>query len=283
VPELPEVEILARHLDSALKGRRIVGVKILREKSVLPQSPDDLSRCLVGARFAGVRRRAKFILFDLNLPRKGSRVVLVGHLGMTGRMFIRPDVGAPSKHIIATLDLDRGQFVFEDVRRFGRLNLDTSPLDKLGPEPLDASFTPAVLKAQLGPSSQSIKVKLLDQETVAGIGNIYASEALWVAGISPRKPAGRLTSAEVAKLTAAIRSELERAILLGARASLDFAGRADSDGLFYYGSDGGAQPEERFKVYDRAGISCERCGEAILRVVQAARSTFYCPRCQRGP
>jgi formamidopyrimidine-DNA glycosylase len=171
--------------------------------------------------------------------------------------------------------------IFQDTRYFGRLHLNPDELEGLGPEPLSREFSVAVFATALKRSKQPIKVRLLDQTLVAGIGNIYASEALFRAGIPPRKPARRLTHEQVAKLHAAIRTVLRRAIRFGSTIPLDWSGRVGADGIFYYGSsDLDQNYEERLDVYDREGEPCRRCRTPIRRIVQAARGTFFCMRCQ---
>jgi formamidopyrimidine-DNA glycosylase len=203
---------------------------------------------------------------------------------MTGRMYLQP-VGAPlPKHAAVVLQLGTDNFVFEDTRYFGRLTLDTTSIQKLGPEPLGASFSSSQLYEALRRSRQPIKVKLLDQSLVAGVGNIYASEALFRAQISPRIAASRLSRSQVDRLWFAVREVLSQAIAGGSTVPLDFSGQAEVDRLFYFGQqpDNANSFEERLRVYDRAGQACGRCGTAIKRVVQAARSTFYCPQCQKS-
>jgi formamidopyrimidine-DNA glycosylase len=162
------------------------------------------------------------------------------------------------------------------------MTLDLSSIKKLGPEPLEKSFTPEIFARELKRSRQPVKVKLLDQSLVAGVGNIYASEALFRAGISPKRAANRLTFAQVKKLCRTIREVLSRAIAGGSTVQLNFTG-GKSDGLFYFGRAAGTPDyyEERLQVYDRAGKPCIQCGSPIKRIVQAARSTFFCGRCQK--
>jgi formamidopyrimidine-DNA glycosylase len=181
------------------------------------------------------------------------------------------------------LRLGRELFVFEDTRYFGRFTLDKSPVEKLGPEPLGAEFTVPKLAQALKRSGQPIKIKLLDQSVVAGVGNIYASEALFRAGISPKLAACKLTGRQVERLRQAVREVLAEAIDGGSTVPLNYAGAGRRDGLFYFGRDPGTEDyyEERLRVYDRAGRPCPHCGTGIRRIVQAARSTYYCPRCQR--
>ena len=282
MPELPEVEVLTRHLDPALRGKTIRDVRVHRAKSTRPTSARAMRAKLVGAKFISVTRRAKYLLFQLKTPRLDP-FTLLGHLGMTGRMYVQPARAPLPKHAAVTFGLGRHNFVFEDTRYFGRLTLDLSPLETLGPEPLGNDFDGSILHAALRRSAQAIKPKLLDQKTLAGVGNIYASEALWRAGISPRKAARRLTRGQYATLAASIREVLAEAIACGSTVPLDFAGTARRDRLFYYGSTTGTQGfEERLRVYNRAGEPCDRCATAIRKITQAARSTYFCPQCQRG-
>lgn len=284
MPELPEVEILVRHLAPLLNGKTIRGIEVRRKKVIAPTSVRELSTALRGAKFTGVTRRGKYLLFMLRRGGARKPVSLVGHLGMTGRMYLLPKRAALPRHAAVVIELARHQFVYEDTRYFGRLTLDTNGVAKLGPEPLGSEFTPDYFWGALQRSSQSIKVKLLDQTLVAGIGNIYASEALFRAGISPRLAARKLTRPMARRLLQSIKRVLAQAIRNGSTLPLDFAGKKSSDELFYYGATGNESGfyQERLQVYDRHGKPCVRCGKDIERIVQAARSTFYCSYCQRG-
>lgn len=284
VPELPEVEVLAQHLAPLLEGRMIRAVHVRRAKILAPMSVRGFTRALVGARFAGVARRGKYLVFRLRRSRQTGTLTLVGHLGMTGRMYLLPTGARLPRHAPVFLDLGRNNFVFEDTRYFGRLTLDIGALQRLGPEPLGAEFTPERFASALRRSRQAIKVKLLDQSLLAGVGNIYASEALFRAGIAPTLPARRLGRDRVQRLWRAIRAVLREAIACGSTVPLNYSGQGTRDGLFYFGRAPGAPDyyEERLRVYDRAGRPCPNCGCAIRRRVQAARSTYFCPRCQRA-
>jgi formamidopyrimidine-DNA glycosylase len=237
---------------------------------------------LRGATFDDVSRRGKYLLFSLRKP-GGAKSALLGHLGMTGRMYLLAKPAALPKHAAVTLDLGEKTFVFEDTRYFGRFTLDTGLIESLGKEPMSEDFTPALLAQGLARSAQPVKVKLLDQSVVAGMGNLYASEVLFRAGISPLVSAKRLRDAQVARLWRAIRDVLAEAIERGSTVPLNYDGTSPRDGLFYFGrgADATDSYEERLQVYDRAGKPCLFCGTSIRRVVQAARSTFYCPNCQR--
>ena len=284
MPELPEVEVLVCHLRPQLLGRSIRAVAVRRALVLAPTRAATFKRTLAGATFREVRRRGKFLLFTLQSPRRAAPVLLVGHLGMTGRMYLEPRDDALAKHAAVTLDLGAERFVFEDTRYFGRLTLDDSSLARLGPEPLADEFSCEGFAAALAKSAQAIKVKLLDQSLVAGVGNIYASEALHRAGISPRLAARRLQPRQIERLWNAIREVLAQAIECGSTLPLDWPGKQGRDGLFYFGQADGAGSfyEERLQVYDRAGQGCRQCETKIVRLVQAARSTFFCPRCQVG-
>ena len=206
---------------------------------------------------------------------------MLGHLGMTGRMFLALKNEKLPKHAAVIFDLGGWNFIYEDTRYFGRMTFDLAAIENLGPEPLNKGFSPKVFAEALKHSRQPIKVKLLDQTLIAGVGNIYASEALFRARISPKLAANKLTFAQTKKLWRAIRDVLTEAIDCGSTVPLNFhAGK--TDGLFYFGRAGGARGyyEERLQVYDRAGKPCANCRRPLKCIIQAARSTFYCLHCQ---
>jgi formamidopyrimidine-DNA glycosylase len=270
-------------LEPRLLGKNIRSVHVGRARVLLPCSVEDFCRTLRGTTFVGLSRRGKYLVFELKGKARHKRLPLIGHLGMTGRMYLLDKTSPLPKHTAAVLDLGRQNFVFEDTRYFGRLTLDTSALDKLGPEPLDGDFSLKHFVQALKRSRQPIKIKLLDQSLVAGIGNIYASEALFMARISPKLPACKLKLEQARNLRRSIRSVLARAIRCGSTVPLSYDGPGGTDGFFYFGSAPDAPDfySERLQVYDRANHPCPNCGNKIRRIVQAARSTFYCPTCQR--
>lgn len=264
-------------------GRTIRRVDVRRPKVVLPDAPTAFATALTGAKILSLTRRAKYLVFTVRPRDRRPTFLLAGHLGMTGRMFVEPLGGPLPKHTAVVLELDRRQrFVFEDPRVFGRFSRDATPLGALGPEPLGPEFTPERFGEALRRSRQAIKVKLLDQSLLAGVGNIYASESLFRARISPRLAARRLTPLQVHALWREIRAVLAEAIAWGSTVPLSFGSAGSGDGLFYFGQADGSPNyyHERLQVYDRAGEPCCVCGTAIRRSVQAARSTFACPRCQ---
>jgi len=275
--------VLARHLRPLIRGKIVRGVMVRRVKVLRPTSLSVFRRTLRGAKFTGLSRRGKYLLFQLRGRAGDKPITLLGHLGMTGRIFLAQKNRGLPKHTAVALDLGGENLVYEDTRYFGRLTLDTSAVKKLGPEPLDDHFDRMVFGRSLKRSQQAIKVRLLDQALVAGIGNIYASEALFRARLSPRRPACRLTAAQVARLWRAVREVLREAIACGSTVPLNFGGDR-SDGLFYFGRAPGAPDyyEERLRVYDRAGRPCPNCGSLIRRLSQAGRSTYYCPQCQKA-
>jgi len=289
MPEMPEVEILMRHLRPLLRGKTIRRLSVSRERATRPTPPHEFERALAGAKFNDLDRRGKYLLFQLE-PRGGSRgrspqsrykpavLTFLGHLGMSGRMFVALKKEPLPKHAAVVFDLGDRQFVYEDRRYLGRMSLDLSPLNELGPEPSD--YSPEIFAEALKGSRQPVKVKLLDQSLIAGVGNIYASEALFRARISPKLAANRLTPEQAKTLLRAIRDVLNDAVKFGSTVPLNtMSGK--SDALFYFDDGGEGHYEERLRVYDREGKACvNKCGAKIERITQAARSTYFCPRCQ---
>lgn len=283
MPELPEVEILVRHLNRELPGLRIDAVDVLRVRSVRPHRPSVLTQALAGRGFVAVHRRAKYLVFRLEPARAGQPDLLIGHLGMTGRMYLQSPTEPLAKHASVVMDVGGRRLVFEDTRGFGRLTLDPEVLSGIGPEPLGEAFTEDAFAAALHRSRQAIKIRLMDSSVVAGVGNIYANEALYRAGISPFRSAARLTPSEVRRLRDAVRDTLAEAIDVGSALTLDF--RGGENGLFYFGTSGERAVDpgaERFRVYDRTGQPCRQCSTPICRGVQGGRSSYYCPECQKN-
>ena len=279
MPELPEVETVMRGLQARLEGRVIQRARLHRAGLRWP-FPPGLAARLTGARVVGFRRRAKYILMRL----EGGDSVLF-HLGMSGRMLIAP-AGATHfpAHEHLTLDTADGWRVgFVDPRRFGCVDLLATAdedghrlLAGLGPEPLDAGFTPAVLSAALAGRATPIKAALLDQRNVAGLGNIYVCEALFRAGISPLRLAASVAGRGAARLVPAIQATLAEAIAAGGSSLRDYVQTNGELGYF----------QHAWKVYGRTGAACEHCPgppgcAGVERIVQSGRSTFYCRRTQR--
>jgi formamidopyrimidine-DNA glycosylase len=275
MPELPEVEHVVRALRRSVAGRRIVAVDLNLPRLVASPAAATFKRKLRGARIEVINRRGKYILIEFD-----TEHVLLVHLRMTGKFVcIGPEQPLPRyPHVVLYLD-DERRLVFCDMRQFGRMRLvparqlsRLSQIAALAPEPLTEDFTLDYFLATLRESRRSLKQLLLDQTKILGLGNIYASEALFLAGISPLKPAHSLATARAAKLHQAIRDILQEAIDAGSTLRIDLT----DGGSSYIGT------TERFwRVYERAGEPCINCGTKIRRVVQGARSTYYCPKCQR--
>ncbi|MGC9357225.1 MAG: bifunctional DNA-formamidopyrimidine glycosylase/DNA-(apurinic or apyrimidinic site) lyase [Anaerolineae bacterium] len=273
MPELPEVETIVRKLRPHLVDRRFVEVKLLWEGSVDRPDPAAFVRELVGSQVMAMGRRGKFILSHLD----SGRYLLI-HLRMTGKFFYRAPEEGPGEdpHTRVVFRLDDGSWLpFVDTRKFGRLYLVDDPEEVtacLGPEPLAPDFTAEAFLTLLEGRHGEIKRLLLNQTFVAGLGNIYANEALWQAGIHPLRTADTLTEAEARRLHAAIVASLEAGIANG--------GTSLPDRQYVYpdGALGGHQ--EQLVVYDREGDLCPRCGYAVKRIVQGQRSTYFCPVCQ---
>lgn len=272
MPELPEVETIRRDLAPLVRGRTIVQAWISPRAPRLAQliAPDDLCRGLNGRGIRDIGRRGKYLLFQLD-----GGLTWAVHLRMTGQLLHRADPCPQSPHLRASFRLDDGSWLcFVDQRKFGAMWLvdDVSVVvSSLGPEPLDPAFTARALHRLLQRRSAPIKAVLLDQRAIAGIGNIYADEALFLAGIDPRRPARRISRAATQRLLDAIREVLSEA--MGDRGS-SFRDYVDA---------AGQKGEHQFKVrvFRRTGQPCYRCGAAIERVKIAGRSTHFCPRCQR--
>ena len=285
MPELPEVETVRRGLLPVLEGRRIERAEVRRPDLRWP-FPRRMAERLTGARVMGIGRRSKYLLVELD-----TGETLLVHLGMSGRMLVGRrvlgeylhDAGAedesPHDHVV--LHMEEGQRVtFNDARRFGAMDLWPSAdiaghrlLRAIGPEPLGSVFSADTLAQAFRGKAAPVKAALLDQRIVAGLGNIYVSEALARAGIHPARAAGRIGRERLERLASAIRTVLEEAIEAGGSTLRDHRQADGEPGAF----------QHRFRAYGRVGEPCltEGCGGTVRRIVQAGRSTFYCAGCQR--
>lgn len=282
MPELPEVETVMRGLQARLEGRVIRRAAVRRPDLRWPL-PLDLAAVLTGARVAGFRRRAKYILMRLApVAGEGGTSVML-HLGMSGRMLIRQHgSNAAVLHEHVEMETDDGWLVgFVDPRRFGSIDLVPTGAEDahrllagLGPEPLDDAFDGAVLSRALAGRRTPIKAALLDQRVVAGLGNIYVCEAMFRAGIAPSRLAGEVTEAQAARLVSEIKATLLEAIAAGGSSLRDYVQPDGELGYF----------QHAWRVYGREGERCGQCPgppcPGVARVVQSGRSTFYCPRLQ---
>jgi len=283
MPELPEVETVLRGLAPVLEGRTIVKAKVNRPDLRWP-FPENMAGRISGQKISKLWRRSKYILADLS-----SGESLLVHLGMSGRILISGDpLGtfvhdhpAAQKHDHVVFDIDNGARVtFNDPRRFGAMDLlstdgaDHHPLLRdIGPEPLSNAFNETYLIERLKGKKSAIKSVLLDQKIVAGLGNIYVCEALYRAGISPKRLAGKTAQKRLAALVPIIRQVLDEAINAGGSSLRDFR-QADGE-LGYF--------QHSFNVYGREGLPCvtDGCDHVVQRIVQSGRSSFYCKNCQK--
>jgi len=272
VPELPEVETVVREIRGGLLKRSITAARFAVPRQLAPQTPRGLARVLHGQTIRDVRRRGKHILILLD------RGLLIVHQRMTGRLYIRDAADGERRHERAWFDLSDGRVLaFRDPRTLGVIRYvrdgeTPAMLNGLGWEPLHDRISPDDLKAVLSRRTVAVKLLLLDQKVWAGIGNIYASEILWEAKINPRKRASRLTRFERQELCEWVPNVLRRALDQGGSTLRDFVG-ADGRGGSY---------QREFRVYGREGEPCPRCRAPIRRIVQAQRSTYFCPRCQKA-
>jgi formamidopyrimidine-DNA glycosylase len=270
VPELPEVETIVRDLARLLPGAVIREVEVVHADLVEGEDAESFARALRGARVERVTRRAKNILLHL------EDGLLRVNLGMTGRLLVRGPDTPPPTHPGVRFRLEDGrELAYHDTRRFGRLMRHSRESyaaweGDLGVEPLSAELTGEHLHDLARRSRVAVKSWLMDQRRVVGVGNIYASEALFRAGIDPRRPASSLSLEESARLRDEVRAVLQEAI--------DFRGTTFLDYRDARGERGGFV--DRLRVYDREGLPCTACGEPVQRIVQGGRSTFFCARCQ---
>jgi formamidopyrimidine-DNA glycosylase len=274
MPELPEVEHVVRALSPLVTGRRILAAELNLKRIAPGISRRAFDQRLRNSLITGVGRRGKYILFNLE-----SGHTLTTHLRMTGKFVsLTTDQSLPPyAHVIFYLDDDR-RLVFCDMRQFGRMQIFKDPLrppkelQTLAPEPLSDEFTEQYFLETLSRSRRPLKHLLLDQTRVLGLGNIYAVEALFLAGVNPRKPANELSKPRARKLYQAIREVLREAIDAGSTLRINVE---DGNGSYF------ETPERFWRVYEREGEPCVRCVTKIRRIVQGGRSTYFCPKCQR--
>jgi len=272
MPELPEVEVIRRGLAPRLLGRRFLSVQMGKKRLRQASAPQHLTRWLPGRRLERLQRRGKYLVFRLE-----GGVTLLIHLGMTGRLLLGAPVRhEPHVHLIFTLEGGL-TLAFEDVRRFGQVLVFTpgeplTPLEQVGREPFSRRVTPEWLAEVSRGRRRPLKNFLLDGRILAGLGNIYACEVMFAAGLHPATPAGALESDEWDRVLQETRRILKRAIRQGGTTVNNYLNSRGETGLF----------QVELMVYGREGEPCRRCGSAIQRLVQAGRSTFFCPRCQPG-
>lgn len=270
MPELPEVETIVRDLARMVRGATIERVEVLRS-DLIRSDAKAFAKALTGRTIDRITRRAKNIVIAIGEDR------LVVNLGMTGNLLARPADAPPLSHIGVRFHLDGGrEMVYRDIRRFGRLEVLSGGEweereAQLGVEPLGEEFTGELLHRLTRTSKVAIKTWLMDQRRVVGVGNIYASEALFRAGIDPRRRANSLSKPRAKRLRDAVQEVLQEAIEFRGTTLLDYRDASGEEGAF----------AERLRVYDRAGEPCRVCGAPIRRIVQGGRSTFFCPHCQK--
>jgi formamidopyrimidine-DNA glycosylase len=272
MPELPEVEVIRRGLAPLLVGHRFLAVTVGEKRLRQQSSLEELRHWVKGRRIYNLRRRGKYLLFDLE-----GGVTLLIHLGMTGRLLAGAPPSPPLDHVHLVFQVEGGlNLIYQDVRRFGQVlvfppGVAPAPLAQVGEEPFSRRVTPAWLMEQAKGRSRPIKNFLLDARVVAGIGNIYACEILFAAGLHPATPVGRLTLADWDRVLAETRRILKHAIAKGGTTVSNYLDSRGESGLF----------QLELLVYGRAGDPCPRCGTPIARLVQAGRSSFFCPVCQK--
>lgn len=277
MPELPEVETVCRGLAKAISRKKIKNVTVRRRKLRIPV-PKDFENRLTGRKILEIRRRAKYIIMDLN-----GGISVLWHLGMSGSMTIAKKTATPEKHDHVIFQAGKQTVTFNDPRRFGLVTVDRTTdlphnrlFKHLGPEPLEKKFNGKYLYQKCASKKLAVKLAIMDQKLVVGVGNIYASEALYKAGIDPCRRSCDLTPPEISRLVTAIKSVLKKAIAAGGSSLRDYV---QTDGALGYF-------QHQWAVYDKKGKACPGCDCAIAKtggiakIVQGGRATFYCPRKQ---
>ncbi|CAN5813430.1 DNA-formamidopyrimidine glycosylase [soil metagenome] len=276
MPELPEVELVTRSLDALVKNRKIIAAELLRARLAPANPPDEFAERLKNATINFVHRRGKHVLFDLN-----NRNTLITHLRMSGRFQLLPIERELPKftHAIFYFE-DETRLIFSDQRHFGLMKIvetenlsEAKEIKKLAPEPFSEDFNANYLREVLKTSKKSLKEFLLDQTKVLGLGNIYAAEAMFLARVNPQTPANEVSTRKANVLLEKIRDVLSESIAQGSTLNVN---PENIDGSYY-----GGGYENHWRVYDRENEPCVNCGKTIVRLKQAGRSTYFCPRCQR--
>jgi formamidopyrimidine-DNA glycosylase len=276
MPELPEVELVAKSLDSLVKGRKIVFAELLRERLAPENPPAQFAERLGGATINFIHRRGKHILFDLD-----NANTLIAHLRMSGRFMLLPVERELPKYSHAVFYFeDETRLVFQDQRHFGLMKIvetaglhETKEIKKLAPEPFSDDFNSQYFREILKTSKKSLKEFLLDQTKVLGLGNIYASEAMFLARANPQTPANQLATRKANVLFEKIREVLAESIAHGSTLDVN---PENIDGSYYAGG-----YKNHWRVYDREKEPCENCESPLKRIVQGGRSTYFCSRCQQ--
>lgn len=273
MPELPEVETIRRTLLEHVRDLKIEEVKLIWPTAVSGWDDKTFAELVTGRRIKTINRRGKYLLILLD-----ADLTLIAHMRMTGRLNYYPDHHEVEKHTHVIFRLERGEVHFSDMRKFGRIQaiptplcFDKSSLRKLGPEPLADEFTPAVLMERLRNKKVFLKTALLDQTVLAGMGNIYADEALFQAGLLPDRRIDTLTKEEISKLHQAIQTVLRAGIDARGTSFRDYRDANGEEGLF----------KQALQAYGRGGKPCLICGQPLERIRLAGRGTVYCSRCQK--
>ncbi len=273
MPELPEVETIRRTLAEHVTGIKIEEIKLIWPAAVCGWEDTAFEELVTGRRIKTIDRRGKYLLIRLD-----EDLTLIAHMRMTGRLNYYPDHQEPEKHTHVVFRLEHGEVHFSDVRKFGRIQAIPTPLCfsgstlcKLGPEPLEEEFTPAVLKNRFGKKKAFLKAALLDQHVLAGMGNIYVDESLFLAGLSPDRRVDTLSEEDISKLHQAIQKVLQAGIDAQGTSFRDYRDANGEKGSF----------EEALQVYGRGGKPCQVCGQTLERIRLAGRTTVFCSSCQR--
>lgn len=291
MPELPEVELLVNHLNESLPESPLMNCHILKQRVIRYDkslSRENWGASILGLKIGTIKRKGKYFCIPFKSPQKHAKCFsqLVGHLGMTGRIFWsdKKSQYLKDKHVVLLFDFNQSAMVFKDVRQFGFMSFETRALNKLGVDPLAETWGKYDWPEKTSISKRNVKSILMDQSIVCGLGNIYVNEILFNAKIHPQRKWSKLSSFEKIKIKDSITRVLTQAISIGQNVPLDFSGEKSVNRLFYFG---GSDPEVKYqdmellRVYDRCGKECRSCQGTIEKIVMENRSTFYCQNCQK--
>lgn len=278
MPEGPEIEVVRRLLEPRLQGATVVDITVNKPRMSRPHSASELRQTVSGRRIQSWTRRGKYLVLGL------GNASLILHLGMTGRLYLANREAAEPDHWAAVILIDDdAALTLKDPRGFGRISADVRMIEGIAPDPLSPEWPKIDLEKRLMGSGRAVRDLLLDQRRIGGIGNIYANEALFVAGIHPALPGRKLLKRDLPRLRQALSRVFREAVEFGMSLRLDLEGTHKQNRLFYFGTlpqDGEPSPKERFSVYDRRHKPCGVCATPIERLTLTGRSAFFCPKCQ---
>lgn len=279
MPEGPEIEVVRRLLEPGLLGATITGITVNKPRMSRPHTTDALRQHVSGRQIQSWTRRGKYLVLGL------GDTALILHLGMTGRLYLGARTAVEPAHTAAIIRINEdAALTLKDPRGFGRISTDVQLIEGIAPDPLSPEWSKVDLETRLMGSGRAVRDLLLDPRRIGGIGNIYANEALFVAGVHPALPGRKLTKRALPRLRQAMSDVFDEAVDFGMSLRLDLEGTHKQNRLFYFGTlpqEEKPAPKERFRVYGRHGALCQACLTPIEKMTLTGRSAFFCPKCQK--